>query len=173
VVGAADVQAAGRQGPWTMLKVKGFQAQQPTRLRALPTPQGVRAVQETLVLDGLRSSSPLAVRELVDAQNGKVLVREDLVDHETDQTTDQPDPRWAAFPAIAPRPVAPTLIMRSFDIPDVKASFLRLRVVTNQCTGSPAFRGDQDNDPGNITDCVQGSPQGSIVRASELQVFHE
>jgi extracellular elastinolytic metalloproteinase len=99
---AADVQAAGTQGPWTMLKVKGFQAQQPTRLRALPTPRGVRPVQETLVLDGLRSASPLAVRELVDAQNGKVLVREDLIDHETDQAADEPDPRWAAFPANPP-----------------------------------------------------------------------
>ncbi|HEX8927384.1 MAG TPA: peptidase M36, partial [Actinomycetota bacterium] len=76
-----------------------------------------------------------------------------------------------AFPSVAPRPVAPTLIMRSFNIPDVKASFLRLRVVTNQCTGQPAFRGDQDNDPANVTDCVQGSPQGTIVRASELQAF--
>jgi hypothetical protein len=78
-----------------------------------------------------------------------------------------------AFPAAAPRPVAPTQIMRSFNIPDTRASFLRLRVVTNQCTGQPAFRGDQDNDPGNITDCVQGSAQGTIVRASELQVFEE
>jgi hypothetical protein len=78
-----------------------------------------------------------------------------------------------AFPGAAPRPVAPNLIMRSFDVPHVKASFLRLRVVSNQCTGTPAFRGDQDNDPGNVTDCVDGSAQGTIVRASELQVFRE
>jgi extracellular elastinolytic metalloproteinase len=64
--------------------------------------------------------------------------------------------------------------MRSFKLgDDVRASFLRLRVVTNQCTGTPAFRGDQDNDPGNVTDCVAGSLQGGIVRASELQVFKE
>ena len=101
-VAAADVQATGRQGDWTMLKVKGFQGQQPTRLRALPTPHGVRPVQESLVMDGVSSANPLAVRELVDAQTGQVLVREDLIDHESDQAaqaSDEPDPRWAAFPA--------------------------------------------------------------------------
>jgi extracellular elastinolytic metalloproteinase len=46
-------------------------------------------------------------------------------------------------------------------------------VATNQCTGTPAFRGDHDSDPGNVTDCVAGSAQGTIVRASELQVFND
>jgi hypothetical protein len=76
-----------------------------------------------------------------------------------------------AFPAGAPRPVAPDLTLRSFDIPDVTASFLRLRVLTNQCTGTPEFQGDQDNDPANVTDCRDGSNQDTRVRVSELQVF--
>jgi hypothetical protein len=97
-VAATDVQATGRQGDWTMLKVDGLETQQPTRLAALPTPQGVRPVQETLVMDDLRSADPLAVRELVDAQSGAVLLREDLIDHESD-VADEPDPRWATFPA--------------------------------------------------------------------------
>jgi extracellular elastinolytic metalloproteinase len=98
-VAAGDVQATGRQGAWTMLKVKGVEAQQPTRLGALPTPHGVRPVQETLVMEDLRSADPLAVRQLVDAQTGQVLLREDLVDHESDTAASDTDPRWAAFPA--------------------------------------------------------------------------
>ena len=61
------------------------------------------------------------------------------------------------------------LNLRSFDIPNVRASFLRLRVLTNQCTGGPDFQGDQDNDPANVTDCDQGSIRGTRVRVSELQ----
>jgi extracellular elastinolytic metalloproteinase len=76
-----------------------------------------------------------------------------------------------AFPSVAPRPRAPELIMRSFDVPRTRASHVRLRVLTNQCTGTPAYQGDQDDDPGNITDCEDGSTQDDNVRAAELQVF--
>ena len=98
-VGAADVQATGQQGGWTTLSVKGLDAVQLTRPAALPTPlNGVRPVQETVVLDGATSEAPIAVRNLVDAQTGQVLLREDLVDYETDSSS-EPDPRWKAFPA--------------------------------------------------------------------------
>jgi extracellular elastinolytic metalloproteinase len=76
-----------------------------------------------------------------------------------------------AFPAIVPRPRAPELILQSFAVPKTKATFVRLRVVTNQCTGGPAYQGEQDNDPANITDCEDGSTQDLNVRAAELQVF--
>lgn len=76
-----------------------------------------------------------------------------------------------AFPSGRPRPLAPDLTLRSFDIPDVTATHVRLRVVTNQCTGGPAYQGEQDNDPVNVTDCSAGSSQDQFVRASELQVF--
>jgi hypothetical protein len=82
-----------------------------------------------------------------------------------------------AFPAVAPRPRAPDLVLRSFDIPRTRASHVRLRVLHTQCTGTPAFRGDLDDDPRHDTDCVTGSTalfgfsQGEIVRAAELQVF--
>lgn len=82
-----------------------------------------------------------------------------------------------AFPAIAPRPRAPDLIMQSFDIPRTRASHVKLRVLENQCTGTDDFRGQQDADPRHDTDCVTGSEalfgvsQGEIVRAAELQVF--
>jgi hypothetical protein len=78
-----------------------------------------------------------------------------------------------AFPATVPRPVAPVLIMRSFDVPKTKATFVRLVVVTNQCTGTPGYAGDQDDDPNNTTDCQAGSVQDDNVRAAELQVFQK
>jgi hypothetical protein len=101
-VGALDVWATGQRAGWTTLSVKGVDAVQLTRPAALPTPlDGVRPVQETLVLDGTSSDSPIAVRDLVDAQTGQVLLREDLVDYES-EPSGEPDPRWKAFPA-APR----------------------------------------------------------------------
>jgi extracellular elastinolytic metalloproteinase len=76
-----------------------------------------------------------------------------------------------AFPSVVPRPRAPELIMRSFAVPQTRATHVRLRVLTNQCTGTPAYHGDQDDDPLNVTDCREGSPQDDNVRAAELQVF--
>ncbi|MDQ3953503.1 MAG: M36 family metallopeptidase [Actinomycetota bacterium] len=88
--------------------------------------------------------------------------------------------RRKAFPAIAPRPKAPHLIMRAFDIPNVTATHVRFVVLHNQCTGTPAFQGERDNDPTSESHCPTGtSPlqlaqnqhQGNKVRAAELQVF--
>ncbi|HEU4542286.1 MAG TPA: M36 family metallopeptidase [Jiangellaceae bacterium] len=76
-----------------------------------------------------------------------------------------------AFPSVAPRPRAPELILRTFDIPDVNATHLRFEVVTNQCTGAPDYAGEQDADPRAGTDCRTNSPQGGIVRAAEFQAF--
>ncbi len=76
-----------------------------------------------------------------------------------------------AFPSVAPRPRVPELLMKSFAVPKTNATFVRLRVLTNQCTGAPAYQGDQDDDPLNVTDCKDGSTQDDNVRAAELQVF--
>jgi extracellular elastinolytic metalloproteinase len=76
-----------------------------------------------------------------------------------------------AFPSVAPRPRAPELILRSFDIPDTNATHLRFEVATNQCTGGPDFAGEQDADPRAGTDCATNSAQAGIVRAAEFQVF--
>jgi hypothetical protein len=76
-----------------------------------------------------------------------------------------------AFPAGVPRPTAPDLILRSFAVPNTRATHVRLRVLTNQCTGGPVYQGDQDNDPANNSDCPSGSTQDDNVRAAELQVF--
>jgi hypothetical protein len=76
-----------------------------------------------------------------------------------------------AFPAGVPRPRAPDLIVRSSSVPRTRATHVRLRVLTNQCTGGPAYQGDQDEDPGDNSDCPTGSPQDDNVRAAEFQVF--
>jgi extracellular elastinolytic metalloproteinase len=76
-----------------------------------------------------------------------------------------------AFPSRRPRPVAPTLTMRSFDVPDVRAAAVRLVALENQCTGFAGYAGEQDADPLNDTDCKTASDRGTIVHAAELQVF--
>jgi hypothetical protein len=91
-----------------------------------------------------------------------------------------------AFPGDTPRPVAPELIIRSFDIPTTPATDLRLVVKSNQCSGGPAYQGEQDADPTFMTDCDTVSnvdvakplddPTGTavtwqFVRASEFQAF--
>jgi extracellular elastinolytic metalloproteinase len=81
-----------------------------------------------------------------------------------------------AFPGDPPRPVAPHMILRGFDIPNVKATHLRLVAVTSQCTGGPLFQGEQDADPTNNTDCdsnVLAGASRSFVRAAEFQVFSD
>ncbi|HET9242264.1 MAG TPA: M36 family metallopeptidase [Gaiella sp.] len=80
-----------------------------------------------------------------------------------------------AFPGDNPRPVAPALILRSWNVPTTTATHVLFRVVSNQCTGQPSFQGEQDNDAANQTDCRTGSPplppRNTEVRAAELQVL--
>ena len=76
-----------------------------------------------------------------------------------------------AFPAVQPRPVAPDLTMRGFDVPDTEAAAVRLVVLENQCTGFNGYAGDQDADDTNDTDCKAGSDRDAFVHAAELQVF--
>ena len=76
-----------------------------------------------------------------------------------------------------PRPTAGDLTLRSFDIPATTATHVQLRVVSNQCTGAPAYQGDTDNDPTDNADCDSGTfageptTAGQNVRIAELQVF--
>jgi hypothetical protein len=49
-----------------------------------------------------------------------------------------------------------------------------LRLVTkhSQCTGGPAYQGEQDADPHSATDCnAAGAAATRFVRAAELQAF--
>jgi hypothetical protein len=82
-----------------------------------------------------------------------------------------------AFPGGVPRPLAPDMILRSFDVPDTSATHLRLVVESNQCTGSTIFTDAAlENDPASSSDCREGNPPlvaatDDAVRAAELQVF--
>jgi hypothetical protein len=84
-----------------------------------------------------------------------------------------------AFPGDAPRPIAPELILRDFEVSKFKATSLRLRVLTSQCTGGPAYQGEQDADPANATDCdsnVSTSTAASsrrFVRIAEIEAFSD
>ena len=82
--------------------------------------------------------------------------------------------RSDAFPGDPPRPVAPHLILREFDIPATRATHLRFVAKTNQCTGGPLFQGEQDADPRFTTDCDSNVPATAsfrFVRAAEFQAF--
>lgn len=80
-----------------------------------------------------------------------------------------------AFPATAPRPTVNHMTLRPFDVTNTTATHVKMRVLSNQCTGNPRFQGEQDADPSFSTDCGTPSPQlaerDTVVRAAELQVF--
>jgi hypothetical protein len=79
-----------------------------------------------------------------------------------------------AFPGDAPRPISPELIMRDFTIPKTKATHLRLVVRASQCTGGPAYQGEQDADASASTDCdtnVAPNSTRRFVRVAEVEAF--
>jgi extracellular elastinolytic metalloproteinase len=76
-----------------------------------------------------------------------------------------------AFPSVNPRPVAPDLSLRYFDVSSNEvATHLKFVVTSNQCTGQASYHGDQDNDPNNNADC-NASIRASEVHVAEVQVF--
>ena len=85
----------------------------------------------------------------------------------------QPD----AFPGYTPRPVAPDMILRTWESGNGEGTHALFRVIDNQCTGQPAYHGEQDTDPLNTsTDCRIGTlptlpPRHNAVRTSEVQIF--
>jgi extracellular elastinolytic metalloproteinase len=76
-----------------------------------------------------------------------------------------------AFPGTAPRPVAPELRMRSFEIPQTAATHLRFELAANQCQAGPAFQGEQDEDPQNATDCRTAYSGAQKTAVTEVQVL--
>ena len=65
-----------------------------TELVAVPTATGARAAYLITLgadVNGV-NGSPVAFATYVDARDGSILLREDLVDHDTD------NPEWAVFP---------------------------------------------------------------------------
>ncbi|HYY57786.1 MAG TPA: M36 family metallopeptidase [Pyrinomonadaceae bacterium] len=78
VVDLASVTDAREQGDWTLFTVAGFSHPQRARLRAFPTPTGVRPVYETLLLNA-RGGELTGYTHLVDAQTGAILFRQNRV----------------------------------------------------------------------------------------------
>ena len=81
-----------------------------------------------------------------------------------------------AFPGNVPRPLAPDMILRSFDVPDTQATHVRMVVLSNQCTGFAMFSDPAlEEDPGSSSDCTEDngttSDADDFVRASELEVL--
>jgi hypothetical protein len=78
-----------------------------------------------------------------------------------------------AFPSVRPRPRAPELIIRSFDVPMTQASHIRLVVLSTQCTGFAGYAGEQDSDPRANTDCATAGSAAASQTAyvAEFQVF--
>jgi extracellular elastinolytic metalloproteinase len=76
-----------------------------------------------------------------------------------------------AFPTGGFRPFAPEINLRQFHLPPTTATHLRLRVLTSQCTGNPAYAGEQDADPAAATDCATASQFRDQVRIAEVQAF--
>jgi hypothetical protein len=74
-----------------------------------------------------------------------------------------------AFPGVNPRPTAPDLVLRTFEVPRTTATHVRFVVLENQCTGQESFQGEQDQDPSNPTDCRTTSADEE-VRAAEVQL---
>ncbi|MEV4708463.1 M36 family metallopeptidase [Actinoplanes sp. NPDC049316] len=69
------------------------------------------------------------------------------------------------------RPKVPNLVLKSFAVRPALATHVKLRVLTNQCTGNPLYAGEQENDPRSVSDCATGSPAAGNAVAAEFQVF--
>ncbi|MFG1994296.1 M36 family metallopeptidase [Actinoplanes sp. NPDC048988] len=68
-----------------------------SKLVAVPTAdRGARAAYQITLGDDLRGADPVAYTTYVDARDGKVLVRDDIVDADSDH------PEWEVFPANPP-----------------------------------------------------------------------
>ncbi|WP_435206455.1 M36 family metallopeptidase [Micromonospora sp. bgisy143] len=135
------------------------------RAVAVPTPlDGPRAAYEVTMI-GADTDHPAAFTSYVDGSTGKVLVREDLVDFDSD------NPSWAVFPATPPRDLAagqdPRVRWCGDPAPDCQAAFRD--PATGQpwdvdaATGTPTFtsRGNSANTVlswGNNTPVVPATP---------------
>lgn len=126
-----------------------------------------------------RTIDRVNVSALLFGQNRFTAVRQFRIDASTDGANFAPvyTSPADAFPGFNPRPVGPEMILRTFDIPDVQATHLRIVVLHNQCTGNGDFQGTQEADPASPSDCANPNPPGVLperdteVHISELQAF--
>jgi hypothetical protein len=89
-VSEADVSVRGRRQGWTELEVEGLRETGLVRRVAFATPKrGAVHAYETIVVDGPGEG----YRHVVDAETGRILLRESIVDNAVD------NPKWLVFPA--------------------------------------------------------------------------
>ncbi|PWU55629.1 peptidase M36 [Micromonospora sp. S4605] len=114
------------------------------------------------------------------SQNSLSALRSFAVSACNAKTTDCADPaNWRriytsaadAFPGGAYRAYVRDINLREFRVPTTLATHLRLEVLASQCTGGPAYAGEQDDDPATTTDCATASPARDQVRIAEFQAF--
>ncbi|MGH2636898.1 MAG: M36 family metallopeptidase, partial [Actinomycetota bacterium] len=92
-VGPADIGDVTTEDDRTVVEVAGLTHPANVVLVAVPVPGAeVRSAHEVVLIDN--AAETLAVRTLVDARTGAILVREDLVDHQAEDS-----PQWDVFPA--------------------------------------------------------------------------
>jgi extracellular elastinolytic metalloproteinase len=95
-VAPSKVRVTGKQAGWTSLSVAGFEFPQLVRAVGFPAPRkGLVRAYETYVGPASAEDAE-AYRQIVDAATGKVLYRENAVDHAAD------NPAWKVFPAYPP-----------------------------------------------------------------------
>jgi len=175
---ATDWQAAATPGAGTAFEVDGKRV---TIDLAGTTAQTVRRVQVSALVGPV--FDPNARPRPADlAQSRFTALRQFEIWTCNDQTADcSQDSSYQrayasaadAFPADAPRPVAPMLLLRNFAFSPVRATHLRLVVRSSQCTDGPAYQGEQDADPSNATDCNEEGPASTrFVRVAEVQAFN-
>jgi extracellular elastinolytic metalloproteinase len=174
---ATDWQVAADQQPDGSFGVDGKQV---TVDLAGTQPQTIRHVQVSAML-GIVFDRNATPRPADLTQNRFTAVRQFEVwtcnDRVADCSTDAGFQRALqsapdAFPANAPRPVAPHLLLRDFTLSPVQATKLRIVVRSTQCTAGPDFQGEQDADPFNDTDCNSAGPASTrFARLAEVQAF--
>ena len=95
-IAPANVRVTGRRAGWTQLSVAGFELPQLVRAVGFPAPKkGAVRAYETYV-GPFSAGDVQAYRQIVDAATGKILYRENAVDHAVD------NPKWSVFPAYPP-----------------------------------------------------------------------
>ena len=120
---------------------------------------------------GARTSRRTGSRRRGSSRSGRATPRCPTA-RRTAPTSGRSPARSNAFPSDAPRPVAPSLLLRTFTFSAVQATHLRIVVRSSQCTDGPAFQGEQDADPFNATDCNSAGPAATrFVRVAELQAY--
>ena len=155
--GATPANPSAAQKQYTVDLAGGRQTIRRIQVSALGAPSGGLARNR---FQNLRQFKVLTCNA-----KGKVTCADDA-DYRVTYTSPQD-----AFPGDVPRPVAPELKMRSFDIPQTAATHVRLEVVANQCQGGEQFAGEQDDDPANATDCASAYSGSSVIATTEFQVM--